>query len=238
MPAMLRHTNGKRHTWPRAIVEQLETIPESPRAPADFDSPDPTPKPVQPVVDTRSTEELRRAQMLWYSHHLTESQQDRERLGQKIKELETAYRAQSKINAELRKDIITWQNSYDMIEAELVEAAQEIEEAKAYVRSIETSNANLRYTLSQAKEQVESEKRKRWSYRVQKWVTRLPRHLVGLFKSSTFPQTTYWRESSETPVMRNRSPIDRSGAFSRLDRRASDPKLPSSSPQRSLSEKG
>lgn len=255
MPQQVAKGSHKRHTWPRTVVEHLETIPESPVAPADFDNSAATSqsKPVidsstrsnvvQFVVDGRNTEELKRAQMLWYSHHLAESQQDREKLNKTIIELETAYRAQSKANAELRRNLKSWQNSYDIIEAELVEAAQEIEEARAYVRSIETSNANLRYALSQIKEQTELEKQKRWRFRLQRWITELPEHFTGLFQSRKTncrsPAVDHSREGSETPIMRSRNNVDRSGAFSRLDKRVADPELPSSSPQQSpQSEKG
>lgn len=264
MPVMLRHTSKgsrKRHTWPRAVVEQLETIPESPRAPINFDvsTPDldvqsrpdldsnPKDELLQAVTSGTSAEELRRAQMLWYSHHLAESQQDRERLSRKIKELENAYRTQSKVNAGLRDDVKSWQHSYDLIEAELVEVVQEIEEAKAYVRSIETSNANLRYTLSQVKEQTELKRQKTWRFRVSKLFTQVSGHVAKLFQSrqtksgrGRHSELDKLREGSETPVTHSRrTDLNRAGACSRLSKRRSDPELPSSSPQGSpVSEKG
>lgn len=106
--------------------------------------------------------EVARTQMIWYSHHLAESYHDRERLASKIEQLETVCRSQCKTNASLLEDVRSWQDSYESIEAELIEATQEIEEAKAYVRSIETANANLRYALSQAREEQERARRRRW----------------------------------------------------------------------------
>lgn len=110
-----------------------------------------------------SSTELVRARMIWYSHHLEESHYDREKLSNKVKELEIVCRSQLRTNASLVQDVQSWQNNYKAIESELVDAAQEIEEAKAYVRSIETANANLRYALSQAREEQERARRRKWS---------------------------------------------------------------------------
>lgn len=188
MPVLLRHkpkASLKRHTWPQARAEQLETILESPdRTPnlapsaesttSDKPSRDMTNPHVVEIeqvvcnnVKTSSLDTIQ-TQMIWYSQYLAESQSERERLCQKIEELRTVCKSQSKSNAALLDDVRTWQSNYDAVEAELVEATQEIEEVKGYVRNVETVNANLRYALSQAKEEQERSHRARWSHRLGK----------------------------------------------------------------------
>ncbi|KAJ9660205.1 hypothetical protein H2198_002711 [Neophaeococcomyces mojaviensis] len=178
-----RTSSSRRHTWPRAQVQQLETIPESPRSSPkkDFSTslePSSTGEPQrqddelstgEPKAELRNViPEAIRTQMLWYSHHLAQSYQDRERLASKISELENVCKSQSKANAALQRDIRVWQQNYESIENELIEAAQEIEEAKAYVRCLETANANVRYALSQAREEQEQAKQRRWGQRLQR----------------------------------------------------------------------
>lgn len=171
----------KRYTWPRTQVDQLETIPESPRTPqvAKFTSDTSSEERTYPADDVATLSdseqcmrydekvvppEAVRAQMIWYSHQLEISYHDRERLDRRIKELEVVCRSQSKTNASLIHDIQSWQKNYDAVESELVDAAQEMEEVKAYVRSVETANANLRYALSQAREEQEHAHRRRWNH--------------------------------------------------------------------------
>lgn len=179
-----RRSPWKRHTWPRAQVDKLETILESPQilpqskfliSPIRTSLANDTTvqwkaegcskidSPVGTHVDTNT-------QMIWWSHHLEESQQDRQRLSQKIKHLEAVCKTQSQTNTALLQDVKSWRNNYKGVEAELIEAAQEIEEAKAYVRSIETANANLRYALAQAKEEQERARRSHWTNRLIRWL--------------------------------------------------------------------
>ena len=171
----------KRHTWPRTQVNQLETIPESPRTPQKTkfgfaSQPDEGKALTDNVELLDSVQSMRieekivspnavQAQMIWYSHHLEESHHDRERLVSKIKELETVCRTHSKSNVTLVQDIQSWQTNYEAVESELIDTTQELEEAKAYVRSVETANANLRYALSQAREEQERARRNSWSNR-------------------------------------------------------------------------
>lgn len=179
MPSALRQrkTSLKRRTWPQAELGQLETIVESPRAPQearppssesvdsiDESVPDIMLQITKPVTQTNgktASQEMTHTQMIWYSHHLAESYNDRERLAGKIEQLENVCRYQSKTNKSLLEDVRTWQKNYESLETELIEATQEIEQAKAYVRSVETVNANLRYTLSQAREELEQPRRRR-----------------------------------------------------------------------------
>lgn len=179
-----RRASLKRHTWPRMEVDQLETILESPHS---------SPKSKQtsrllPTGQISQTEEQsnigriavqnntsktdidplkqsNHTEMVWYSHHLTESQRDRERLWNKVEELESVCRSHSKANAKLLQDVSVWQSSFEKAEAELVEATQEIEEAKAHIRNVETSNMNLRYALRQAREEQEYDRQRRWRNR-------------------------------------------------------------------------
>lgn len=175
MPSAIRQRQRSlnRQTWPQSELGQLETIIESPRAPqegcaASSKSTDNVPnstllggKPETAVDGKIPSYDMTHTQMIWYSHHLAESYNDRERLAGKIEQLENVCRYQSKTNAKLLEDIRSWQKNYESIEAELIEASQEIEEAKSYVRSIETANANLRYALSQAKEEQRRAQKKR-----------------------------------------------------------------------------
>lgn len=179
MPSALRQRKPsvKRQTWPQSEIGQLETIVESPRAPQEarpsssnsadsaceltsdgmlLDS-----RPEIHINGKASSQETTHTQMIWYSHHLAESYNDRERLAGKIEQLEHVCRYQSKTNKSLLADVRTWQKNYESIETELIEATQEIEEAKAYVRSVETTNANLRYALSQVREERDQARRKR-----------------------------------------------------------------------------
>lgn len=173
-----RKPSLKRRTWPQSEPGHLETIIESPRTPqeARLSSTDVQDTPPRSRLNSQpqdskqnvSVEKLltpadaTHTQMIWYSHHLAQSYSDRERLAGKIEQLEDVCRYQSKTNASLLDDIRTWRNNYETVESELIEATQEMEEAKAYVRSVETANANLRYALSQAKEEQERVRRKRW----------------------------------------------------------------------------
>jgi len=189
----------KRYTWPRTQVDQLETIPESPRTPrvAKFTSDTPSEEQTYPAEDVATLlnseqcmrhnekvvpSEAVRAQMIWYSHQLERSCHDRERLNGRIEELEVVCRSQSKTNASLIREMQSWQKNYEAVESELVDAAQEVEEVKAYVRSVEMANANLRYALSQAREEQELACRRRWNHLAHRcWqrCTRLSEFLVG-----------------------------------------------------------
>lgn len=167
MPSALRQRKPsiKRQTWPQSELGQLETIIESPRAPqegcvpsskitdAASDGTQLGSKPDIRIDGRAPLQDMTHTQMIWYSHHLAESYTDRERLAGKIEQLENVCRYQSKTNGTLLEDIRSWQKNYESVEAELIDTAQELEEAKLYVRSIETANANLRYALSQAKEE-------------------------------------------------------------------------------------
>lgn len=174
MPSALkqRKRSVKRQTWPQAELGQLETIIESPRPPQEArpassesaDSTDGSASDSKPDIQINAktlSQENTHTQMIWYSHHLAESYTDRERLAGKIEQLENVCRYQSKTNKSLLEDIQTWHKNYETLETELIEATQEIQEAKAYVRNLETVNANLRYALSQAREEQEQARRKR-----------------------------------------------------------------------------
>lgn len=184
-----RRGSLKRHTWPRTEVDQLETIVESPQSSPKSKQTIELP-PTEPLCQTEECSSIGKlvvqsstsngegdppkksdqTQMVWYSHHLTESQRDRERLWNKVEELESVCRSHSKANAKLLQDVSAWQISCEKVEAELVEATQEIEEAKAHIRSIETSNMNLRYALRQAREEQELDRQRRWRTRMLRYV--------------------------------------------------------------------
>lgn len=162
-----RKRSLKRSTWPQAAPGQLETIVESPKASEKLGFQSPS----SPDAGAHATFEFElldskqndldkqtmdpstgHSQMIWYSHHLAQSYTDRERLAGKIQQLESVCKYQSKTNARLLEDVQVWRNNYECVESELIEATQEMEEAKAYVRSVETANANLRDALSKLKD--------------------------------------------------------------------------------------
>lgn len=173
-----RKTSLKRITWPQSAPCQLETIVESPKA---QDQSCRQPSSAQDtnthsafgfeLLDSKETHSAKtavnasdvgHAQMIWYSHHLAQSYNDRERLKGKIQQLEDVCKYQSKTNARLLEDVQVWRNNYECVESELIESTQELEEAKAYVRSIETANANLRCALSKLKDEQAHTRKKKW----------------------------------------------------------------------------
>ncbi|KAK5071235.1 hypothetical protein LTR64_007739 [Lithohypha guttulata] len=189
MSVVLRRTgSNKRHTWPRTKVDQLETIPESPQTlssskfTAQEAARDQRAKDERRsvVLDTKSDKFSAesassvdiQAQMIWYSHRLEESLHDRQRLTTRIKELEAVCKNQAKAQDTVLKDVKVWRQNYGIVEAELVEAAQEIVEVREYVRALETSNANLRYALSQAREEQECSHRTSWCGRIRRCLQR------------------------------------------------------------------
>lgn len=165
-----RKQSLQRRSWPQSTQGQLETIVESPKAlekpcfqPSTTPNTDKHPIPGHDILmRTEPPSTTEHTQMIWYSHHLAQSYNDRERMAGKIEQLEGVCKYQSRTNARLLEDIRIWRNNYDSVEAELIEATQEMDEAKAYVRRIETTNANLRYALSQLKEEQEPARRNRW----------------------------------------------------------------------------
>lgn len=163
-----RQIRQKRHTWPRTSVNTLEPIIESPRTPT---------KPKFPAGSDgtsqgspRGTTDLNHSQLLWYSQVLAESQKERLKLGDKILHLERVCEKQKSKNARLQEEVYQWQANFDTIRVELFDAVQEIEDARSYVRSIETSNANLKYVLAQIKEQEQAARERKWSKRIKNFV--------------------------------------------------------------------
>lgn len=251
MPIIVKQRRAgslKRHTWPRAIVEQLETIPESPPTlpKATFDdgskaqSAATTSPTVQQKAPKGSDNALTQAQMLVFTQHLKESIQDRENLSAKIKELENICSSQSKANAALIREIRSWQQNYDNIEAELVDVVAENDEAKRYVRALETSNANLRYALSQAQEQRDRAEARHWRRRIRRMLEKcssLPRVLHSYWsKTSSSEKRNVARSPSRRPILRSRaSNFDelQSGRCSRMDSRTQTAVLTSSPSQAS-----
>lgn len=243
----------KRHTWPRAVVEQLETIPESPPTlpKATFDSGlTARSSTISPALEQQkpsraSDAKLTQAQMLVFSQHLRESIQERELLSTRIQELENICLNQLKANAALIREVRSWQQNYDILEAELVDVTTENEEAKQYVRALETSNANLRYALNQAQEQRDRAEAKRWRRRIR----------VVLERCRFLPATVraYWsrgdtsmnekegqdRSPSRRPILRSRAGRCDDLESGRCSRMSSHPQtaLLTSSPSRT-SDKG
>lgn len=178
MTAGRKNSSLKRQTWPPSTPTKLETIVESPRLRDETCCPPSTS--VDGATQRKSTQELldgkqevskgqgvslsgaEHTQMIWYSHHLAQSYNDRERMAVKIEELERVCKYQSSTNARLLEDIQVWRDNYETAESELVETTQEMVEAKAYLRRVETANANLRYTISQLKEERAHVRKNKW----------------------------------------------------------------------------
>lgn len=240
-----RRASRKRHSWPRTRVDQLETIFESPPAHqkaffgTETQSQGRKPR-AKDAAAPQDSEQCRRidmndvlpeaiqAQMIWYSHHLEESHHDRERLSTKVKELERVCRSQSKTNAMLLQDIQSWQHNYETIESELIEVAKVVEEAKTYVRTIETANTGLRYALEQAREEQEAARRREWRYlawRCWQSCAHFPSKLIQGFRRSDTTKPgklgprTAARPESMFPILEPSTSIvdlPRSGACSRM----------------------
>ena len=181
-----RQIRQKRHTWPRSNVDKLETIIESPRTPT---------KQKFPSGDGNRTsqgspggiQEINHSQLLWYSQVLSDSQKERLKLSDKIAHLERVYEKQKSKNTRLQQEVLQWQVNFDTIQVELCEAVQEIEDARSYVRTIESSNANLKYVLAQMKEEQAMKERR--------WQKRLGKYMMSLFESRS--STTETDEKTE-----------------------------------------
>lgn len=178
-----RTAGPKRHSWPKTRVHHLETIPESPRSPPKksfaFEIDSHLAQATQKELSDSIAENLNdepesvipeaiRAQMQWYSHHLAQSYRDRERLATRVSDLETVCKSQTKANTSLHKAVTLWQQNYRSIELELIEASHEIDEARASIRRLKTTNSNLRYTLCQLKEEREYIQDRKWSNRLRR----------------------------------------------------------------------
>lgn len=232
-----RAGSSKRHTWPRSVVEQLETIPESPptllKATFDNSSNSQPATKIPAPVDTKPGFS-EQAQILLITQHLQTSIQDRETLSKRIADLEKICSSQAKSNAALIREVRSWQQNYDTVEAELLELAAENEEAKRYVRALETSNANLRYALAQMKEERDRAESRRWRNRLGKIVAWMGRRWC---RSEEEQKQRQDRSPSRRPILRSRA-SDHEAESGRCSRMSSHPQLLGSSPSRASEKDG